>query len=82
MILPSKGFLSRFLVPLGTGPFSSESGLCEGHGSNKLRYLVCEQSWEYAGMTSNEVVPESLFLLQGELCIGSIGISYRPKKNR
>lgn len=41
--LPSKGFLSRFLVPFGTGPFPSELGLCEGHGSNKLRYLVCGQ---------------------------------------
>lgn len=26
-------------------------------------------------MASDQVVPESLFLLQGELCIGSVGIS-------
>lgn len=26
-------------------------------------------------MASDQVVPESLFLLQGELCIGSVGIA-------
>ena len=43
VILPSKGFLSGFLVPLGAGPFPFASGLGEGHGSSKLRYLVCGQ---------------------------------------
>lgn len=75
MIWPLKGFLSSFLVLLVTGPLSCESGLCEGHGSSKLRYLVCEQSWGCAIMALDQVVPESLFLLQGELCIGSVGIS-------
>lgn len=48
---------------LVTGPLSCESGLCDGHGSNKLRYLVCKQSWECAAVASDQVVPESLFLL-------------------
>lgn len=60
---------------LVTGPWSCESGLCEGRGSSKLRYLVCEQSWECAVMALDQVVPEPLFLLQGELRIGSVGIS-------
>lgn len=81
MIWPLKGFLSSFLVLLVTSPLSCESGLCEGRGSSKLRYLVCEQSWECAIMASDEVVPESLFLLHGELCIGSVGISCGPKQN-
>lgn len=75
MIWQLKGFLSSFLVFLVTSPLSCESGLCEGHGSSKLRYLVCEQSWGRVRMASDQVVPESLFLLQGELCIGSVGIS-------
>lgn len=29
-------------------------------------------SWECAAMASDEVVPETLLLLQGELCIGSV----------
>lgn len=46
MVWPVEGFLSRFLVLLVSSPLSCESGLCEGHGSSKLRYLVCKQSWE------------------------------------
>ena len=44
--LAIEGLPEQFLVPLGTGPFPSELGLCEGHGSNKLRYLVCGQQPE------------------------------------
>lgn len=44
--LAIKRLPERFLVPLGTDPFPSELGLCEGHGSNKLRYLVCGQQPE------------------------------------
>lgn len=40
VILTSKGFLSRFLVSLGPGPVACEWGICEGHGSSQLRYLV------------------------------------------
>lgn len=42
LIVPQR-LPEQFLVPLGTGPFPSELGFCEGHGSSKLRYLVCRQ---------------------------------------
>ena len=58
-------------MPLGTGPLPSELGLCGGHGSSKLRYLVCGQQLGVCRGASDEVVPETL-LLQGELCVSAV----------